>query len=380
MINFNKIRHEFPIDPTLTYLNHAAVSPWPQRTVSAIKAFCDLNLSRGATDYPQWIEVENDLRTLCCQLIDVDSSDDLALVKNTSEALSMIAHGIKWQAGNNVVYLAEEFPSNRIVWESLARYGVTANKITPADNSRPEQAIIDSCDDQTRLISISSVQYASGRRINLEMIGDFCRDNNILFCVDAIQSLGALTFSAKKIHADFVVADGHKWLLAPEGLALFYSRPEIRAEMTLHEYGWRMTESPMNFSAPSWRASSTASCFECGSPNMLAIHGLHASLSLLFDTGITEIEQKVLANSKHMMARLNEVSGITIITPQMENQFAGIVAFQHATLASEALHQHLSNAGIICAVRENAVRFSPHFYNNQDELDFAIDSVIKITN
>jgi len=217
----------FELEPELIHLNHAAVAPWPTRTREAVEAFARENASQGSLNYPRWLETESRLRTDLGRLINA-RADDIALLKNTSEALSVVAHGLRWQVGDRIVISNEEFPSNRIVWESLQGQGVRVMEVDLRAAPSPEDALIAACDTHTRLLAISSVQYASGLRVDLERLGRFCREHDILFCIDAIQSLGALRLDVQAINADFVMADGHKWLLGPEGVALFYSTPAPR--------------------------------------------------------------------------------------------------------------------------------------------------------
>ncbi|MDX1594634.1 MAG: aminotransferase class V-fold PLP-dependent enzyme, partial [Gammaproteobacteria bacterium] len=275
-------RHpEFDQAPGLVYLNHAAVAPWPERTRAAVARFAAENQLRGAQHYRDWLGVERRLRGQLRRLVNADHDDEIALLKSTSEGLSVIAHGLDWQPGENVVTAREEFPSNRVAWQSLAPRGVTTRLVPLAGSGDPEAALFASVDDATRLISISAVQYADGLRMDLPRIGEFCRDRGILFCVDAIQQLGALPFDVAGIGADFVVADGHKWLLAPEGLALFYCRREHLERLALHQFGWHMVAERGDYERLDWQPAADAQRFECGSPNMLGIHALSASLSLL---------------------------------------------------------------------------------------------------
>ncbi|HXH65378.1 MAG TPA: aminotransferase class V-fold PLP-dependent enzyme, partial [Mariprofundaceae bacterium] len=243
---------EFSLDPDILYLNHAAVAPWPRRTEVAVKDFAEQNRRRGSADYPQWLKTERSLRGRLMRLIHAGSSDDIALVKNTSEGLSLVAYGLAWRDSDNIVSTNQEFPSNRIVWESLEGRGVQL-RCADITGDDPEAAIIARMDARTRLVSVSSVQYATGLRLDLARLGTACRERGILFCVDAIQSLGALCFDAEACHADFVTADAHKWMLGPEGVALFYSRPEARAKLGLSQYGWHMVEHAGDFERAEWR-------------------------------------------------------------------------------------------------------------------------------
>ena len=245
--------HEFPLKDDIIYLNHAAVSPWPKRTVDAVEQFAIENGHQGSLAYPQWLQTEQSLREQLRSLINAPSSDDIALVKNTSEALSFVANGLTWATGDNIITSNEEFPSNRIVWESLESAGVELRQADLSAANTPEDALFDLVDGKTRLITISSVQYASGLRVDLERIGRFCRDNNILFCVDAIQSIGAIPLDVQACHADFVAADGHKWMMGPEGLGVFYCAAALRDQLKLTQFGWHMVQSIGDFDQNEWQ-------------------------------------------------------------------------------------------------------------------------------
>ncbi|NWF39708.1 aminotransferase class V-fold PLP-dependent enzyme [Mariprofundus sp. NF] len=357
---------EFPLDKDLLYLNHAAVGVWPKRTAEAVKAFADENMHRGAAGYLEWLKVERELRGRLKRLINADSVDDIALSKNTSEALSLIAYGLDWQAGDNIVTSNQEFPSNRIVWESLKERGVEL-RLADISVDDPEAAMLALCDEKTRLLSVSSVQYGTGLRMDLIRLGQFCHDQNILFCVDAIQSLGAIEFDAQACHADFVVADGHKWMLGPEGLAVFYSRSEARDQLKLQQYGWHMVERAGDFDAVDWTPAQAARRFEPGSPNMLGIYALNASLSLFEAVGMDHVQKGVLKRASHLMAWLDAEADLELITPSEKGRFAGIVTFRKQGLNREghaALYRELMAKGVICANRAGGIRLSPHFYSN----------------
>lgn len=371
---------EFPLDDDLIHLNHAAVAPWPRRTVEAISRFAHANLHRGSWDYPEWLRIETTLRQQLAQLINAPSTDDIALVKNTSEALSFVAAGIDWRHGDNIVTSDQEFPSNRIVWESLASNGVTLKQAALDGAVTPEDALFELVDERTRLIAISSVQYASGLRMDLARIGRYCHEHGILFCVDAIQSIGAVRFDAQAIQADFVAADGHKWMLGPEGLGFFYVRAALRDRLRLTQFGWHMVEAIGDFERRDWQPAASARRFECGSPNMLAIHALHASLSLLLEVGIQRVESLLLANSRYLMDKLLQIPGGTLITPQHDGRFAGIVTFRVAGHASEKLHLSLHGRKVFCAHRGGGIRFSPHFYTPRRRMEDAMRHLTDIIN
>lgn len=366
------IATEFDLDPDIVHLNHAGVSPWPRRTAAAICAFAEENRRRGPADYPRWIAIETELRDHARRLLNAPSADDIALLKNTSEGLSLLAYGLPWRAGDNIVSTDQEFPSNRIVWESLADQGVTLRRAAIGGVADPEAALFALVDDNTRLIAISSVQYASGLRMDLTRIGAFCRKRGIVFCVDAIQSLGALAIDVQAIQADVVVADGHKWMLGPEGVALFYVDPELRERLRLTQYGWHMVEAAGDFERRDWMPARSARRFECGSPNMLGIHGLHASLSLLLTVGMSEIERIILGNTKYLIELIEESNEIDLLSSDTPERRSGIVVFRRRDLSAQELHARLRARGIHGAMRGGGVRFSPHFYTPSAQLDRAV--------
>lgn len=371
----NDTRDEFPLDPGLIYLNHAAVSPWPRRTAEAVQRFAEENTRQGARDYPRWMETEAHLREQCRALLNAASADDIALLKNTSEALSVVAHGLPWEAGDNVVITDQEFPSNRIVWESLRDQGVAVRRADLTHGSSPEQALAACIDARTRLLSVSSVQYASGLRLDLEWLGARCREQDVLFCVDAIQSLGALPLDVRVCGADFLMADGHKWLLGPEGCAIFYVGPQVRETLRLRQYGWHMVEDPLDFSRAEWRAASSARRFECGSPNMLGIHALSASLALLAEVGADEVAARVLAHSAYLIEGLSRLPDVEILTPRQPHRHAGIVTFRPTRSDPADLHRALTARNVICAQRGGGVRLSPHFYTPRTQLEATVEWV-----
>jgi selenocysteine lyase/cysteine desulfurase len=372
-------RHsEFPLDDNLIYLNHAAVSPWPKRTVRAVSQFAEQNTTHGSQFYLKWLERERTLRQQLQTLLNAPSVNDIALVKNTSEALSFVAYGLTWNSGDNIVSSNEEFPSNRIPWQSLSKQGVEFRQAELTQSSSPEQALFDLVDRNTRLLTISSIQFASGLRVNLERIGEFCKQHNILFCIDAIQSLGCVQFDVQAYQADFVMADGHKWMLGPEGLGVFYTTPQAREKLQLTQYGWHMMENTHNYENKPWKIHPGAQRFECGSPNMLGIHAWSSSLSLLLETGMNTVEAQALANAGYIRELIESNPQLSLLSLDQELTSA-IVLFKHKSLANRALFKALSQQGVACAMRGQGIRFSPHFYNNYDEITLAVEIAGNVT-
>jgi cysteine desulfurase/selenocysteine lyase len=369
--------HEFRLADDICYLNHAAVAPWPQRTVEAVQRFAAENGRVGSQHYERWLQTEHQLREQLRQLLNAGSSDEIALLKNTSEALSVVAYGLDWRAGDEIVISDQEFPSNRIVWESLAPLGIKVVQVDMGSSSSPEQALMAALTAKTRLLSVSSVQYASGLALDLELLGAECRRRGVLFCVDAIQSIGVKPFDVQVCQADFVMADGHKWMLGPEGLAVFYCRREWIPRLALRQFGWHMVEAVGDYDRKDWRPAASARRFECGSPNMLGVHALHASLGLLLEVGVDQVSDLVSSKVSYLIDILTKHSA-DIVSPTEPARRAGIVTFRLPGVASDALFRHLQAHGVICALRGGGIRFSPHFYTPRLVLERAARLALQI--
>lgn len=361
---------EFPVRQDGIYLNHAAVAPWPRRAGLAAAAFADENVTHGSLNYPAWAEAEQALRATVASLVNAQAGD-IAFLKNTSEGLSVVAHGFPWKSGDNVVISDEEFPSNRIVWESLAPAGVEVRQVSLG--TQPEDALLAACDGRTRLLAISTVEYASGLRMDLLRLGDECHRRGIALCVDGIQGLGAIPHDVQAMNIDFLAADAHKWMLGPEGIAVFYCAPQWRDRLTLHQFGWHMVEHAHDFDRKDWEPASDARRFECGSPNMLGIHILAASLSLLNEIGIEIVESRILANSEFLYEEIAGHRDLVALSTHAPGRVAGIVTFAHRHRSQEELYQLLRENKVMCAPRGGGIRFSPHCYNTQDELRTAVE-------
>jgi cysteine desulfurase/selenocysteine lyase len=368
------IQNQFPVSENLIYLNHAGVAPLPRCARDAAVRFADENMLYGALHYPQWVRMERELKQKLCRLLNAESPDSIALLKNTSEALSIVAYGLDWKAGDNIVLAADEFPSNRIVWQSLARYGVEARIVGLTGTADPESALLAATDRNTRLLTTSSVQYASGLRMDLQRLGEACRTRGILFCVDAIQSLGAIPFDARAVHADFVAADGHKWMLGVEGLAVLYCHPRHLDRLKLWQFGWHMVEHAGDYSRTEWQPAGTARRFECGSPNMLGIHILNTSLDLLLSYGLESVSRDIDRNILYLIENIKFMQTIKVLSPASRERRSGIFTFS-SDIEPAGLYSQLLANDIICAQRGGGIRLSPHFYNTELQLAQVLETL-----
>jgi selenocysteine lyase/cysteine desulfurase len=372
--NLKTIAEQFPVNDQCFYLNHAAVAPWPRCTRDAVQKFAEENCQTGAKGYLTWLKKEQELRVKLAKLIGSKNQDCVALVKNTSEALSLVAYGLDWQAGDVILISDDEFPSNRIVWESLAqKYGAIVKQVhISAQNPEAEiLTAINASSNKPKLISVSAVQYASGIKLDLAKLGQACKENDVLFCVDAIQAVGAMEFKCDEWGIDFAMADGHKWMLGPEGLGFFFVKQQHIQKLNLYQYGWHMIEGAGDFSIKNWQPANNARRFECGSPNMLAGYALEASTDLLLNIGLDNVAHAIAYNHAYLVSKLQEL-GAEILSPLDSKVRAGIVTFRFSGVDSAWLYQQLIAKDVVCANRGGGIRFSPHFHTTKACMDAAI--------
>ncbi len=368
----------FPSTRQLCYLNHAAMAPWPTVVSEAVQAFAEENAQIAALNYEDWMAREDDCRSRFAELLNAHS-DDIALLKNTTEGLSMVAQGLPWQAGDSVVIPDCEFPSNWLPWANLESKGVELRKVD-IHVDEPEQALLSACDESTRLLAVSAIQYADGLRLQLQNLGGFCRQNQILFCVDAIQQLGMLPLDVQACHIDFLSADAHKWLLGPEGLAVFYTHPSVRQKLQLSQSGWRQMDNPFQFQRESWEPSETGRRFEAGSPNMLGIVATHAALGLLLDIGMETIAKRALHNANYLRTALKQRDDLELLGPQNHDRCSAIVNFKPLNIRPGELLTQLRKNHVLTAKRGEGLRLSPHFYQETALLDTALNHIETLLN
>jgi len=369
---WRRLPTEFAIDEVGLYLNHAAIAPWPRGTMRAVTEFARENLARGPAQYALWIAREAELRRDLAALCGARSQDDIALMKNTTECISAVAWGLDWRDGDNLVLPVGEFPSNRLPWLAQRSRGVEVREVDIRGADDAESALLEAVDGRTRLLSVSAVQWSDGFRLDLARLGAVCHERGVLFFVDAIQQLGALPVDVEACHIDFLAADAHKWLLGPEGIAVFYSREPARLRLELLQQGWHMFDDPWNFERDDWIPTRRAQRFEAGSPNTLGQVALHASVRLLLELGMESVGERVLANTGFLLQELPRLPGLELVTRSEPARRSGIVTFRTSRLGATGLKQALSQRGVACAIRDGGIRLSPHCYQDQQALAGAV--------
>jgi selenocysteine lyase/cysteine desulfurase len=365
------IRQLFPITERYIYMNHAAVSPLPRPTVEAMCRQAEHVMRHGTVQLAAWMEAVELTRRRVARLVNA-RPEEIAFVRNTSDGLSIIANGLRWREGDNVVTAGSEFPANVYPWMRLRAYGVQLRRAPERDGRIETEELLALVDRRTRVLAVSFVQFASGFRMDLERLGEFCRKRDILFVVDAIQGVGALPFDVQRFHVDAFAADGHKWLLGPEGAAILYvsSRALERVEPTL--VGW--------MSVRNWAESVVAEeltydltyredarRFESGTLNACGLCGLGASVELLLDVGVERIQEHLAVLGDELCERL-QAKGYRVISSRRPGETSGIFCFTHPRYPARELVARLEQRGIIVSARLGRLRISPHLYNTREEI------------
>ncbi len=365
-MNLDRIRQEFPVVHHCTYLNHAAVGTLPGRARAAVQAYVTDFNEYAASHYPDWEAAIDTTRSRAARLINA-AADQIAFVKNTTEGLCFAANGMDWRPGDNVVLNDLEFPSNVYPWLNLARHGVETRMVESVDGRLPVESIGEKIDSKTRVVSISHVEYGNGFRNDIAAIGALCREKHVVFVVDAIQSLGQTPVDVAEMGIDILTADGHKWLLGPEGIGIFYCAPHMTDRLELYEVGWNSVADAGNYDSFDPTPAPTARRFECGSHNTLGIHALGASLDLLLEVGIEAVQGRLRLLTDRLVESLRE-AGYRVLSPRGESEWSGIVTFDSPVHETGALHRTLRSHQIIGARRGGGIRISPHFYNTEEEV------------
>jgi len=360
---------EFPVRDRYIYLNHAGVAPLCRRAAGAMKHLADDALEFGSCHYPAWLETYDGVRQAAARLINCKPGE-IAIIKNTSEGLSFVATGLRLTERARIVAFREEFPANVLPWRNLEQQGVQVEWLSVFDPlDRIESAV-----RGAQLLSISFVQYLSGYRAPVQEIGEICRRNNCIFVVDAIQGLGAFPLDVARCHIDALAADGHKWLLGPEGCGILYVSEKLQDRIEPVEFGWTNVAQFNDYTSSNMTLRPDAGRYECGTLNTIGCYGLRATLEFLLEVGLGEIAP-VVQNLGDQIATGVQVKGYEVLGCRTPATGAGIVSFRKEGTDSGEIVRRLRETGIVAAPRHGWIRASPHFYVSPADIDRLLDAL-----
>src|SRR5271170_123242 len=367
-------QREFPVAHEKIFLAHAGVCPLPKKVADAISK-CAEQSTLGDQEAFMLSRLD-DARKLASQLINCQP-DEIALVGPTSLALSFVAAGLNFRKGDNILIYHDDYPSNVYPWMALAAKGVEVRLLNIKNYGAIRTVdVTGQVDENTKLVALASCHFISGFRIEIDAIGKFLRERGILFCLDAIQTLGAFTTTVE--HVDFLAADAHKWLLGPCGAGIFYVRRDLQEKLNPPIYGWHNVKNPNFVAQEQIVFCSGAVKYEAGTQNLVGLVGLIASMEIALEIGVENIAAELLRKRNWLVPALL-AKGFTVLNADVKIENAsGIVSFFQPEKDLTALNQKLTEAGIIASLRtnragQNFIRFSPHFYNTDKELQLALD-------
>jgi len=375
-MNIEEIRDQFPITGHYNFQNHAAVAPISRPAADALSGYAR-ELSENAYLGGVYYRAADRVRQSAAKLISAQASE-VTFTKNTCEGVNYVANGVQWVTGDNIVSVSMEFPANVYPWMNLKPRGVTLKRVAEEDGRVPFDRIAAAIDNRTRVLAISSVQWSNGFRIDLTRLGELCKERGVLLFVDAIQSLGAHPIDVNAMNIDFLAAGGHKWLLSPEGVGIFYCRRELIGHIKpteigymcmKHGYATEVTQETID------DLHDDARRFDSGVYNLAGVCALGASLDLLLEVGVGQIQVRI-KNLTDLLVEGLRTKGWRIHSPRTATEWSGIVAFGSDKHDIDALRKHLRNEfRIIVANRLGRLRASPHFYNSTDEIRQLIDAL-----
>jgi selenocysteine lyase/cysteine desulfurase len=370
-------REMFPILDHWAFFNHAGVAPMPRIATDQIRKYANQVQMQVYLNSTWYADIEI-LRKLCAKLIHAHR-DEIAFIKNTSEGISIVANAIDWQWGDVIVTTAIEYPANIYPWMDVARAHGAKLIMVPeerrADGAHhvPIEAILQAASDpRCRMIALSHVEYASGQQHDLVRIGEFCAQRDIYFCVDAIQSIGVVPVDVQAMKIDFLSADGHKWMLGPEGAGFFYCRRELIEHTRPLTIGWMNVINPQDYGNYDFTLKPDAGRFECGSYNVVGLLGLLGSLTLIDHIGIGIIDARVQSLIDRLDAGVR-AKGYEVVSPRDPASRSGIYSFKAHGHSHELIFRKCREHKIEIAKREGRLRVAPHFYNTEQQIDHLLD-------
>jgi cysteine desulfurase/selenocysteine lyase len=361
----------FPVCDEHIHFNHASVAPMSVRVRAAVEHVTQV-MSEGGFDFEDYMEERDGLRSSLATLVGVPA-DQVSITRGTAHGISLLARGLDWKEGDNVVGARLEYPANLFPWMATRDRGVEMRLVEPIDGRVTPEAVLSLVDGRTRVVALSFVQFWNGYRVDLAEIGAECRKRGVILAVDGIQGLGALPFSLEAMNADFVAAGAGKWLTGTPGVGFTAWRPELLERIDPLLVGVGSMEE-MNFFEPTFKYGSTARKFEESGISWLDMAAFGAAVGLLLEVGIDVIAEHVLGLARRLAEGLVE-RGHKIVEPwpREPDEYSGIVSFSRPGTTEVELLRDLTAAGVICRTHRDFVRLSPHFYNTEAEVDRVLE-------
>lgn len=357
------------------YLNNASLSPLPKETIKSMVRYLREREREGGRCELDWFHKIEEVRERASRLFNA-KLNEISLVKSTTHGITLVAQGFPWNEGDEVLLVRGEFPANIYPWLSLRDRGVKVRFVEPQDGRVDVETLEDHIGERTRLLALSFVDYLTGHRRDLKEIGDFLEERGIHLSVDAIQGLGVIPLDLSSVSIDFLSSGGTKWLMGPMGTGIFYVREKVLDLLKVPLLGWRSVRDFMDFSHYTTELREDARRFESDTYNLCGLIGLGASLKLILEMGVEDIKERVLSLTEMLLREIESLERVEILTPRSRSsERSGIVSFKVRGVPSEELKNHLQAKGITVSEREGWIRVSPHFYNEEEEIEALIAEI-----
>ncbi|MGI9456718.1 MAG: aminotransferase class V-fold PLP-dependent enzyme [Aeoliella sp.] len=374
----NRLRNEMPVTAKWAYFDHAALAPLTAPAAQRMQALARESAEQGDIPWPDWMKEYEATRATAARMVGA-GVDEIALVPSTTAGINLVSEGLDWHEGDNVVTLADEFPSNLYPWIHLESRGVETRRVE-TDNGRLDlKRLASTCDNRTRLVSVSWVGYQTGYRLDLDDVAQVAHSAGALFFVDAIQGLGVFPLDVAKTPIDFFSSGGQKWLLGPEGTSVTYIRREHLEELRPIGVGWNSVARPYDYNHIELKFQATAARFEGGGMNLPGLITLGKSLDLLDAIGASALAERILEYTDLACERLASAGAVVTtdrdLTHRTGEQRSGIVFFELPGRDPVEVRKECIARGIVLSCRAGKLRISPHAYNSEDDLERLIEVV-----
>lgn len=370
-------REQMPVARNWAYFDHAAVAPLCQAARSAMAECLDDATENGDANSSRWAKRLEEVRRLGAELLAADPTE-VSLVRNTTEGINFVAEGFPWREGDNLVTPADEFPSNQYPWMNLASRGVETRRVKCDEGRVSLDALAAACDRRTRLIAVSWVGYASGWRSDVDALVELAHERGALLFLDAIQGLGMFPLDVHRSGVDFLAADGHKWLLGPEGAGLFYLRREHLDLLRPLGVGWHSVVHSTDYNRIELALRPAASRYEGGTYNVAGLVGMGASLELLRGYGPAAIGRRLLEITDLVCHRLEEIGARIMSHRDWPEHSSGIVSFQLPKVDPLTVRKSCLARGVVLSCRAGRLRVSPHAYTNEDDIERLVAALVAL--
>lgn len=367
-----EMRALFPIAQRFAYLDHAAIAPLAIPVRSTIDVFLTRQ-TEEPFELEHWERLRTQVRTRLGELVSA-GPESITFIKSTTAGLGMVAAGLDWDDGDNVVGIDREFPANVYPWMALRRKGVELRLYRSRDGRIDPAAIARLCDQRTRVVAVSLVQFWNGFRLDLGALRQ-ALNRDILLVVDAIQAAGALRIDLTHATVDFLCAGAQKWLLGPIGIGFAYVGPRMLERLHPMVVGTGSVVRDEEYFDYDLTLKPDARRYEEAAPNYPGILGMGAAVNLLLRAGAAAVEQEVLRLADRLRDELPRRGYELLLKPGRPAERSGIVSFRHSRIVPAEVHTRLREAGIIISLRADFLRASPHFYNSDADIDRLLEAL-----